>query len=231
MKSLEGWTIVFDLDGTLVESAPDLLAALNHVLAIDNLPPVRLDQIRDMIGHGAKAMIRKGWEKSGSGISDDMLSARFDEFLNFYSNNIAVHSHPFEGAIDALDDLQREGARLAVCTNKTQALSERLLNALHLSTYFEAIVGADAVPEKKPDGRHILNTIERANGDPRKAVMIGDSRTDERAAADAQLPFIFVPFGYESEPKKVECDYVLERYEALPRILGLLAADQAASDL
>ncbi len=198
MTRLENWTVVFDLDGTLVETAPDLLCALNHTLAHAGIPGVALPDIREMIGHGAKAMIARGFELHGSELRDDDLEAHWERFLDFYRANIAVDSYPYEGVIDALDALRLSGATLAVCTNKTQALAETLLDTLSMSPHFAAIVGADSVPQKKPHGDHIIQAVLRAGGEPERAIMIGDSRTDETAARNAGLPFLFVPFGYES---------------------------------
>ena len=199
-KPFDGWTIVFDLDGTLVNTAPDLLEALNHVLTNADLTPVTLDTIATMIGHGARAMIVKG--------------------LLAHAANIADHSHAFDGVVEAMTTLSAGGATLAVCTNKKQALTDQLLAELDLTRYFAAIVGADSVPNRKPDGDHILRTIEAAGGSPERALMIGDSRTDERAARNAGLPFIFVPFGYEEEsPQQLEPDIVLEHYSRLVSVV------------
>ena len=215
-KQFEGWTIVFDLDGTLVNTAPDLLEALNHVLTEAGLRPVTLDTIATMIGHGARAMIVKGMASQGVNPPEDTLDAYFSRFLEYYSEHIADHSHPFEGAVDALDALARDGATLAVCTNKKQDLSDQLLAALGLTPHFAAIVGADSVPSRKPDGDHILRTLQAAGGDPSRAIMVGDSRTDERAARNAGLPFIFVPFGYEEETSaQIGPDIVLNHYSDL----------------
>jgi len=214
---------VFDLDGTLVESAPDLLVALNHVVGRHGVEPVRLEEIRNMIGHGAKAMIRHALASAERPVGDGEIDRMWREFLDFYSANIAVRSHVFEGVTTALDELSRRGARLSVCTNKTQALSDRLLDALELRGHFQAIVGADAVPSKKPDGDHITAAVERAGGCVEKSIMVGDSRTDEKAALNAGLPFIFVPFGYEAAPvEDIRCSSVLHHYsELLDRVLAL----------
>lgn len=220
----DGWTIVFDLDGTLVNTAPDLLEALNHVLTDAGLAPVSLETIAAMIGHGARAMIARGMTSQGVSPSEDELDRHFSSFLDFYSVNIATHSHPFEGAEAALDMLDELGALLAVCTNKTQHLSDRLLDELGLSSRFRAIVGADSVPIRKPDGGHVLNTVIAAGGDPARAIMVGDSRTDERAARNAGLPFVFVPFGYEEEsPDQIGPDVVLNHYsELVARLADLI---------
>ena len=219
-KPFDGWTIVFDLDGTLVNTAPDLLEALNHVLTNADLTPVTLDTIATMIGHGARAMIVKGLLAHGITPSDSDLDVFLEQFLDYYAANIADHSHAFDGVVEAMTTLSAGGATLAVCTNKKQALSDQLLAELDLTRYFAAIVGADSVPNRKPDGDHILRTIEAAGGSPERALMIGDSRTDERAARNAGLPFMFVPFGYEEEsPQQLEPDIVLEHYSRLVSVV------------
>lgn len=222
-KPLAGWTIVFDLDGTLVHTAPDLLRALNHVLAAIQLAPVELSTIENMVGHGAKAMLMRGMEHQGANPGDYDIDALFDDFLDHYSANICVDSYPFEGVVDVLDSLAAQGAILAVCTNKRVALAVQLLDALNLNGKFQAILGADSVPNKKPNGDHILRTIEIAAGNPDRAIMVGDSRTDERAARDVGLPFIFVPFGYESESvEQIGADAVVTHYsEFISELSGL----------
>lgn len=222
---LDGWTIVFDLDGTLVESAPDLLRALNHCLREFDMAPVELDAIRTMIGRGAAAMIAAALQREGLEVSETKRNALWTEFIAHYEENICIDSHLFEGAEAALDALAAEGARLAVCTNKTQALSDRLLLEIGIAHRFAAIAGADSVSAKKPDGRHILETIERAGGRAERAIMVGDSRTDEGAALDAGLPFLFVPFGYEQDAAdQIRHSGLISHYsELLGRVLALAA--------
>jgi phosphoglycolate phosphatase len=220
---LAGWTIVFDLDGTLVETAPDLLEALNHTLSGELSSPVKLDAIRPMIGHGARAMLEHALVAEGIAHDDAGLDARLRRFLAYYEANIAEHSRPFEGVEVALARLIERGARLSVCTNKTQALSERLLGALGLDTLFSAIVGADVIPRRKPDAGHVHAAIIRAGGSASRAIMIGDSRTDERAARNAGLAFIFVPFGYEAESASaMAADAILEDYSRLDALIATL---------
>jgi phosphoglycolate phosphatase len=215
-KRFDGWTIVFDLDGTLVDTAPDLLGALNHVLVDSGLRAVGLSTIATMIGHGAKAMIVKGMAAQGVEPDADRMDTLFDQFLAYYEAHIAVGSKPFENALAALDQLADEGAILAVCTNKRQSSTDKLLGALEMSGRFSAIVGADSVPDRKPHGDHILLTIDRAGGNRSRAIMVGDSRTDERAARNAGLPFIFVPFGYETETQEeIGADAVVSNYSEL----------------
>ncbi len=222
---LSGWTLVFDLDGTLVETAPDLLAALNHVLEGEGLAPVSLADIRTMIGQGAKAMIRKGLAANGVTADDGRIDALWQVFLAHYRDHIADNSAPFDGVPELLPRLRAAGARLAVCTNKTQALSERLLGTLDLTRHFDALAGADSVPRKKPDGDHIRHAILAAGGEPDRAIMIGDSRTDERAALDAGLPFLFVTFGYEPEdPARIAAAAAINTYsELFPAIRDIIS--------
>lgn len=192
-----GWTLVFDLDGTLVETAPDLHAALNHTLAQKDLGPVSIASIRMMIGDGAKALIRKGLSHHRVEIDETEIDTRlWPIFLDHYFSNITRLSSPYEGSFSSLEALRDSGATLAVCTNKAQHLADEVLQGLGLTHFFAATVGGDALNLKKPDGRHILETIARSHGDPRRAIMIGDSQTDEKAARDAGLPFVFVSFGY-----------------------------------
>jgi len=219
-KIFEGWTIVFDLDGTLVETAPDLLGALNHVLAHEGRRAMQLSEIRGMIGHGAKAMIRAGFEASGDPALESEMERLWGAFIAHYAANITRESHLFPHCLDALDELISLGASLAICTNKTQALSDQVIVELGVADRFKVIVGADSVPDKKPHGDHILLTVNAAGGIPAKAVMIGDSETDEKAAQNAGLPFIFVPFGYASGDVSAINSYaVAETYADLVAIL------------
>ena len=194
---LTDWTLVIDLDGTLVETAPDLHAALNHVLQGEGLDPIPLAEIRNMIGDGAKALIKKGMSWNGiSEIGDRLDTQLWPDFLDHYLRNICRLSRPFEGALEALDVARTQGAQLAICTNKTQRLAEAVLDGLEIRDRFAAVLGADHASARKPSPVHILETIEAAGGRADKAVMIGDSQTDQQAALNAGLPYIFAEFGY-----------------------------------
>ena len=194
-----GWTLVFDLDGTLVDTAPDLHAALNHTLASKQLGPVSLDSIRMMIGDGAKALIRKGLQHHDVAVDQQEIDTQlWPLFPAHYRTKLTQLSRPFEGVLTTLGELKTAGATLAVCTNKAQHLAEPILQALGMAHYFTTIVGGDALAVKKPDGEHILETIRQSDGKPSRAIMVGDSQTDEKAARNAGLPFVFVSFGYGS---------------------------------
>jgi len=186
-------TIVFDLDGTLVDTAPDLANALNDVLARRGHETVTLETIRHAVGHGARVMIEEALRRAG--VTDD-IDRMLAEFLVHYEANIAAESRPFPGAVAALDALAEAGARLAVCTNKRAYLSRKLLAELNLQSYFQALAGRDTFAVSKPDPGHLTQVIAAAGGDPGRAVMIGDSVTDLRAAKGAGVPSILVRFGY-----------------------------------
>ena len=221
LSVLRGTSIIFDLDGTLVHTAPDLVGALNHVLSAEGIAPVRLDEIDALIGQGAKAMIRKAFEFRGvTGDHSAGADRLWPNFIAFYANHIAEESRPYDGVEAALDRLRDAGASLAVCTNKTQALSERLLDALGLQSRFSIIVGADAVPARKPDPGHYLAALGGAGGHLRH-VLIGDSQTDAQTAQNAGAPFVFWPHGYGPEPKNgVRVDAVLQEFASLPEVLA-----------
>jgi phosphoglycolate phosphatase len=230
IRGFEGWTILFDLDGTLVDTAPDLLGALNHVLTGMALAPVSLDAVAEMIGHGARAMIETGLKTQGAVLSAAEMDAAFERFIAYYVDHIADHSRPFEGAVEALAALRKAGATLTVCTNKRQDLSERLIGALGLSQQFDVIFGADRATNRKPHADHVFETLAAAGGDPARALFVGDSRTDERAARNAGLPFVFVTFGYEAETvEDIAADVAISHYTQLVSALSDLRDQAVAS--
>lgn len=229
--SFEGWTVAFDLDGTLVDTAPDLLGALNHVLTDAGLSPVDLPTVATLIGNGARAMMEKGFGIQNVILPAAEMDAAFDRFIAYYIDNIAVHSRPFDGCADALDALLDAGATLCVCTNKRQDLSERLIGELGLTRRFAAILGADRATNRKPHQDHVFEAVRAAGGLPERALFVGDSRTDERAARNAGLPFVFVTFGYEAETaENIAPDVIIGHYsELFPALSGL--RDQAVASL
>ena len=189
-------TIVFDLDGTLVDTADDLIESLNHALAAQGMRRVDPSWLRPYAGHGGRAMIERVYAAERLALSPGLLDALVKGFLDHYSGSIPGISRPFPGAVESLERLADAGFRLAVCTNKPQDYSDRLLAALGLTRHFAAICGADAFTFRKPDPRHLVETILRAHGDPARSVMVGDSRTDVDTARAAGIPVIAVAFGY-----------------------------------
>ncbi len=199
---LSGATIVFDLDGTLVDTAPDLTNALNEALGARGYPPVRGEAVRASVAFGARAMIAEGLHQVAApdeDRSDDRIEAMLADFLAHYEANIAVESVPFPGALEALEELRALGASLAVCTNKREQLALHLLRSLGIADRFAAIAGRDTFAASKPDPLHLTATIAAAGGDPARAVMIGDSDVDIRTAQAAGVPAIAVRFGYGPE--------------------------------
>jgi phosphoglycolate phosphatase len=209
-------TVVFDLDGTLVETAPDLIRSTNHVLALAGLAPVEPAAIRPSISFGGRAMIVKGLEIRDARLSEAEVDKLLEVFLDHYATNIAVESHAFPGLETALDTLAAAGATLAVCTNKREGLSRTLLETLGLDRRFAAIAGRDTFPVYKPHPDHLLGAIRMAGGDPARAVMVGDSDTDIKTARAAGVPVIGVPFGYTDVPiADLAPDEVVHHYDHL----------------
>ncbi|HMM93075.1 HAD family hydrolase [Bradyrhizobium sp.] len=193
-------TIVFDLDGTLVDTAPDLIAALNYVLDREGLPPVPFESARSMIGAGARKLIERGLEVDGRVTSADDLNRLTREFVDYYADHIADASRPFDGLEAALDELAAQGCRFAVCTNKLEWLSKRLLDQLDLSRRFSAICGADTFGIAKPDPIILQQTVARAGGTIGATIMVGDAGPDVGVARRAGVPVIGVEFGYTDVP-------------------------------
>ena len=193
-------TIVFDLDGTLVDTAPDLISALNYVLEREGLPAVPLASARNMIGAGARKLIERALEAEGRTISVADLDRLTGDFIAYYAAHIADASRPFEGLEAALDDLAAGGYRLAVCTNKLEWLSKLLLDRLQLSNRFAAICGADTFGVSKPDPAMLQQTVARAGGNLASTIMVGDAGTDIGVARRAGVPVIGVSFGYTDVP-------------------------------
>jgi phosphoglycolate phosphatase len=208
--------VVFDLDGTLAETAGDLVATLNAVMASENLPEIPFEKAKDLIGAGAKALIRRGFAVAGRQLPDAKLDALFAMFLEHYSANILVHTHLFDGVEQALDALAADGFLLAVCTNKMEAHALKLLGLIGIAQRFAFISGKDTFPVSKPDPLHLTETIRLAGGDPARAVMVGDSRTDIDTAKAAGIPVVAVPFGYTDRPvSELGPDVVISHFREL----------------
>ena len=216
-------TIVFDLDGTLVDTAPDLVGALNFVLDREGLPPILLAEARNMIGAGVRKMIERGLEAEGRLIAVKELDRMTADFIDYYASHIAVASRPFEGLERALDDLTGKGCRLAVCTNKLEWLSKRLLDELGLSPRFAAICGADTFGVAKPDPTILKQTVARAGGELSSTIMVGDAGTDIGVARRAGVPVIGVSFGYTDVPiVELKPDILIHHMRDLPAAVGEL---------
>ncbi len=215
--------VVFDLDGTLAETAGDLMGALNHVLSLDGLPPLPVDQARSLLGAGGRALIRRGFTAAGRPLDEDRLEALFRQFLAFYEAHIADHSHLYPGVVAALDRLEAEGYAFAVCTNKIEGTARQLLAALGIAGRFKAICGQDTFAVSKPQSGALLGTIALAGGDPARCVMVGDSHTDIDTAKAAGVPCVAVDFGYTDRPiESYGPDRVISHFDALAEAVAAL---------
>lgn len=205
--------VVFDLDGTLVDTGPDLTAALNHVLVRKGRQSVTEVSVRDMVGLGAARLLERGFAATG-GVTPELVQDGLADFLDYYASNICVHSRPYAGVEQALDHLQAAGHRLAVCTNKPVAMSEALLEALGWTGRFVANVGGDSLPARKPDPVHLRETIARAGGG--RTAFVGDSIVDVATARAAMVPIITVSFGFADRPaSELGGDILIHHYDEL----------------
>ena len=217
-------TIVFDLDGTLIDTAPDLVETLNVVFAREGLAPLPYGTARNLVGGGAKAMIANGIEAEGHVLAPARLEQMFTDFIGHYSDHIADRSRPFPGLTEALDTLGAHGHRLAVCTNKLEGLSVRLLDRFKLADRFAAICGRDTFGIQKPDPEILRRTIAAAGGTTQHAIMIGDSITDIRTARAAGVPVIAVDFGYSERPiAEFGPDRTISHFAQLPASIAAIS--------
>jgi phosphoglycolate phosphatase len=224
-------TVVFDLDGTLVDSAPDLVATLNIIFAREGLPPVPYDTARNLVGGGARSMIQRSLAAEGRKLDAAQVERLVVDFIEHYAAHIADRSRPFPGLEAALDELAAGGCRFAVCTNKLEWLAVRLLDALALSKRFVAICGADTFGLQKPNPDLLRRTIARAAGEPGQAVMVGDSLSDVATARAAGVPVVAVDYGYtETAVSEMGPDRVISALAELPSaVFDLLRVRSSAA--
>jgi phosphoglycolate phosphatase len=213
---MRGWTLAFDLDGTLIDTAPDLIGATNYIMRELGLDEVPAGELRPQISYGSRHLIVTGLKLRGLPKSEAEIDALLDRFLDFYADNIAVHSRPFEDMVATLEAFHGLGARLVVCTNKKEDLSRRLLGQLGLDRLFLSVAGRDTFPVCKPDPAHLTGVIAHVGGDPARAVMIGDSDVDIETAKAARIPVVGVSFGYSVHPvRSLGADVVIDHYREL----------------
>jgi phosphoglycolate phosphatase len=216
-------TIVFDLDGTLVDTAPDLIATLNSIFAEHNVPQIGFEEARALIGRGVKVLLEHGLRAQDVAFTPADLDRLYAGYLDRYAAHIADHSRPFPGLEAALDRLAAQGCRFAVCTNTLEWLSVRLLEALGLAKRFAAICGQDTFGIQKPDPEMLRRTIAKAGGSAGCAVMVGDSATDIDTARAAGIPVVAVDFGYTDTPVSLLApDHVISHFDALPAAVAEL---------
>ncbi len=222
---LSGATIAFDLDGTLVDTAPDLIGSLNVILGQCGVPQAPLEAVRHLVGRGSRGLIERGFADAGAPLDSARIDSLTARFIEVYRGRIASESRPFPGLEAALDDLSAAGAKLCVCTNKRTDLSLALLEALQLDGRFCAVVGADRTSARKPSPRHFLDAVGEAGGDPRHALMVGDSCNDVDSARAAGAPVVVVSFGYTETPAaELGGDLLIDSFAELPAAAERLLA-------
>jgi phosphoglycolate phosphatase len=209
-------TIVYDLDGTLADTAEDLVATLNWLLAKEGLAPLPVESAGSLLGAGARALITRGFAASGRSLEPDKLEALFADYLSYYSSHIMVRSRLYPGVAEALARFESAGWRQAVCTNKTESLAKLLIAKLGIAERFAFICGQDTFGVGKPDAKPLLGTIAAAGGVAERAIMVGDSGTDIKAARAAHVPVVAVDFGYADVPvAELGPDRVISHFDAL----------------
>ena len=214
--------VLFDLDGTLVDSAPDLAAALNRLLAEIGRDSLPLPDIKPMIGDGIAKMVERGLDATGG--RGEALARHVDRFRDIYEGMLAVRTRPYPGVTETLAALRDAGCRLGVVTNKPERASRKLLSALGLAEFFAAIAGGDSYPVRKPDPGHLLNLLGEMQARPADAVMVGDSAHDVAAARGANMPVILMSYGYGATPDALHsADEVLDDFAAIPGTLERLS--------
>ncbi|KRB40128.1 phosphoglycolate phosphatase [Phenylobacterium sp. Root700] len=232
LTALAGATIVFDLDGTLVDSAPDLIGTLNVILAQEGIAPLPFDEARPFIGHGARRLLERGFAAQGHPAPAERMPDLFARFIAHYNEHSADETRPYPGVVRCLTELKAAGARLAVCTNKLTDLSLPILEKLDLIDFFDAVIGADLAPAPKPDARHLTHTIAVAGGRIDRAVMVGDASTDAGAARAAKVPLVLVSFGYTEVPAaELGPDVLLHHFDELKNACVTLLTACPAQDV
>lgn len=209
--------VVFDLDGTLIDSAPDVAHALNRLLAEEGRRRLSLAEVQGLVGEGARALIERAWAATGETAKD--TASLVERYLAFYRETPADHTVVYDGVREQLARLRESGMRLGICTNKPHAMTLIVLEALGLDRYFDAVLGGD-FHRRKPDGEHIRETLRRMGAENASAVFVGDSITDVEAARDAGLPVVAVDWGYARMPvKELGADRLIGHFSELPGML------------
>jgi phosphoglycolate phosphatase len=229
-QDLAGWTIAFDLDGTLVDTAPDLLGALNVILVEQGMAPAPLSAVRQLVGHGLKGMLIRAYAMAGAPLGEDLIAELRPRIVEVYRGRIARESRPFPGCLEALADLRARGAKLAVCTNKPEGLARLLIEELQMTACFDAVVGGDTLPVQKPDPAPLLEAVRLAGGGPARAVLVGDASPDTGAAKAAGIPCVVLTFGYNDRPAaELGGDASIDHYDQLAGAIDRIAATCGAA--
>ena len=212
------YTILFDLDGTIVNTAPDLMAAHNYVMKKFGHAEKKLSDIKSLAGKGAWVMMQRSFKEE---IKDEKTKKEMTkEFIDFYSQNIDRGSKPIKGVIEFLKWAKNKNISMAVCTNKRERLAVDLLKKLNMYDYFEYIAGSDTFPFNKPDPRHLTNVVEIIQGDLKKTIMVGDSEVDGKSAENANVPFVLVKDGYtEKSTDEIKHDELINDFKDFDKVV------------
>ena len=211
-------TILFDLDGTIIDTAPDLMAAHNHVMKMFGHQQKKLSDIKKLAGRGAWIMMQRSFKEE---IKDEKTKKEMTkEFINFYAKNIDQYSKPLDGCLEFLNWAKQKKISMAVCTNKQERLAIDLLKKLEMYKYFEYVAGSDTFAFNKPDPRHLTNVVEIIGGDIKKTIMVGDSEVDALSAENAKLPFVLVKDGYtEKNEDEIKHDELIANFIKFEKII------------
>jgi phosphoglycolate phosphatase len=222
-------TLLFDLDGTLADTAGDLCETMNVILTRHGRVRVPEGRVRHLVGGGARLLLERGFADTGAPASEALLDQTFEEFIAYYSDHIADHTVLWPGIKTVLDRLQAADVGLAVCTNKVERLSRQLLERLGIDGYFPVVIGGDTLSVKKPDPTHLFEAVRLLGGDRKTSIMVGDSETDIDAAKNAKMPSICVSFGYTRQPvTELGADIIIDHFDEFPRALATLLPEQFA---
>ncbi|UEM22124.1 phosphoglycolate phosphatase [Skermanella mucosa] len=216
--------VIFDLDGTLIDSATDITAAVNKLLDKYERPPVTVEQIRVMVGDGAPILLRRVFEATGTSLDPDRTPQIYADFLEFYEKQPASPDSIFPGVPETLDLLLERGLKLGLCTNKPERVTREVLVQLDLGRYFGSVAGGDTLPVRKPDGGHVTWIMDRLGVTGGAAVMVGDNHNDVAAARGAGIPVVAVSYGYPHVPtEEMGADAIIDHFTELPAVLDGLA--------
>lgn len=219
---------IFDLDGTLVDTAADLIGAMNEIAPRFDLPELGLDEARAAAGKGGRGLMKLAASKAGRELTDDQIIVAYPPFLDAYETRITEQSRYFPGAEEAMAALAEDGWKLGICTNKPERLARILIDRLGNPERYGVLLGADSLPVRKPDPKHVLATIERLGGDPRHSVMIGDTDTDRQAAGAAQVPCALYTGGFSPVPvASLNPEAVFDDFAELPALAAKLIRESA----
>lgn len=213
-------TAIFDLDGTLVDTADDLIGAMNAIAHRFDLPQIDPVEARPIAGRGGRALMRHAAAKVGREMDDDQVIVAYPPFLDAYEERIADNSRYFPGASEVVDQLLSDGWKVGICTNKPERLARILMDALGGFERYGVLLGADSLPIRKPDPKHVWETIDRLGGARSHAIMIGDTETDRQAAANAAIPCVLYAHGFSPTPiETLAPEAIFSDYALLPDLL------------